>query len=86
MRKIDKMPLEQIGGEASNVAALNRTLVSADQAVKRLDRDARRRPTTLEDARRMMNMAERRWPPMRRSSRTSEFAADLSKAAHRCAS
>ena len=83
-RKIEKMPLEQIGGELrQTLQSLNRTLVSADQAVKRLDRDVSpAAKSTLEDARRMMNMAERTLAtdaPLQQDLRSS--LRDLSKAA-----
>jgi paraquat-inducible protein B len=60
-KKIESMPLDRIGEDLrTTLQSLNRTLLSAEQAVKRLDRDIS--PTakaTLEDARRMLNTAER---------------------------
>ena len=60
-RKIEKMPLGEISADVrQTLQSLNRTLVSADQAVKRLDKDIS--PTakaTLEDARRTLTAAER---------------------------
>jgi paraquat-inducible protein B len=60
-RKIEKMPIGEISADVrQTLQSLNRTLVSADQAVKRLDKDIS--PTakaTLEDARRTLTAAER---------------------------
>jgi paraquat-inducible protein B len=60
-RKIEKMPIGEISADVRHtLQSLNRTLVSADQAVKRLDKDIS--PTakaTLEDARRTLTAAER---------------------------
>jgi paraquat-inducible protein B len=82
--KIERMPFEQIGGELrQTLQSLNRTLVSAEQAVKRLDRDVSpAAKSTLEDARHMMNMAERMLAtdaPLQQDLRSS--LRDLSKAA-----
>ncbi|HKW85654.1 MAG TPA: MlaD family protein [Nitrospiraceae bacterium] len=60
-RKIEKMPIGEIGADVRRaLQSLNRTLVSAEEAVKRLDKDVS--PTakaTLEDARRTLTAAER---------------------------
>jgi len=60
-KKIEKMPIGEIGADVRQaLQSLNRTLVSADQAVKRLDKDVS--PTakaTLDDARRTLTAAER---------------------------
>ena len=82
--KIERMPLEQIGGDLRRaLQSLNRTLVSTEQAVKRMDKDVS--PTaksTLEDARRMVNTAERTLAtdsPLQQDLRSS--LRDLSEAA-----
>ena len=60
-KKIEKMPIGEISADVRRaLQSLNRTLVSAEDAVKRLDRDVS--PTakaTLEDARRTLTAAER---------------------------
>ncbi len=60
-RKIEKIPIGEISADVRHtLQSLNRTLVSADQAVKRLDKDVS--PTAkamLEDARRTLTVAER---------------------------
>ncbi len=60
-RKLEKMPLDQIGGDLrQSLAALNRTLESADKFVKHLDADvAPAAKTALEEARRTLGTAER---------------------------
>ena len=60
-KKIERMPLEQIGGDLrQTLQSFNRTLVSTEQAVKRLDKDlAPTAKSTLDDARRMLTTAER---------------------------
>jgi paraquat-inducible protein B len=75
-KKIERMPLEQIGGDLRQaLQSLNRTLVSTDQAVKRLDKDvAPTAKSTLEDARRMLTTAERTLAtdaPLQQDLRTS---------------
>jgi paraquat-inducible protein B len=75
-KKIESMPLDQIG-ENLRVAlqSLNRTLVSADQTVKRLDKDVTpAAKSALEDARRMLNTADRTLAsdaPLQQDLRTS---------------
>lgn len=83
-RKIEKMPIGEISADVrQTLQSLNRTLVSAEQAVKRLDRDVSpAAKSTLEDARRVMNMAERTLAtdaPLQQDLRSS--LRDLSKAA-----
>jgi paraquat-inducible protein B len=75
-KKIERMPLEQIGGDLRQaLQSFNRTLVSTEQAVKRLDKDVV--PTaksTLDDARRMLTTAERTLAtdaPLQQDLRTS---------------
>src|SRR5262249_59659481 len=60
-RKIEKMPIEEIGADVRRaLQSLNRTLVSAEDAVKRLDRDVSpAAKATVEDARRTLAAAER---------------------------
>jgi paraquat-inducible protein B len=75
-KKIESMPLEQIGGDLRQaLQSLNRTLVTADQAVKRLDKDVSpAAKATLEDARRMLNTADRTLAsdaPLQQDLRTS---------------
>ncbi len=75
-KKIERMPLEQIGGDLRQaLQSLNRTLVSTEQAVKRLDKDvAPTAKSTLEDARRMFTTAERTLAtdaPLQQDLRTS---------------
>ena len=77
------MPIEQISGDLRvALQSLNRTLVSADQAVKRMDKDvAPAAKATLEDARRMLNTTERMLAsdaPLQQDLRTS--LRDLSRA------
>jgi paraquat-inducible protein B len=83
-KKIENMPLEQIGGDLRTaLKSLNRTLASADQAVKRMDKDvAPAAKSALEDARRMLNRAEQTLAsdaPLQQDMRTS--LRELSKAA-----
>ena len=75
-KKIDRMPLEQIGGDLrQTLQSFNRTLVSTEQAVKRLDKDlAPTAKSTLDDARRMLTTAERTLAtdaPLQQDLRTS---------------
>jgi paraquat-inducible protein B len=75
-KKIESMPLEQIGGDLRHaLQSMNRTLVSADTAVKRLDKDVSpAAKATLEDARRMLNTADRTLAsdaPLQQDLRTS---------------
>ena len=75
-KKIENMPLEQIGGDLrQSLQSMNRTLVSADQTVKRLDKDVSpAAKATLEDARRMLNTADRTLAsdaPLQQDLRTS---------------
>jgi paraquat-inducible protein B len=82
-KKLENMPIEQISADLRQaLQSLNRTLVSADQAVKRMDKDfAPAAKATLEDARRMLNAAERTLAsdaPLQQDLRTS--LRDLSRA------
>jgi paraquat-inducible protein B len=82
--KIGSMPIEQISGDLRQaLQSLNRTLVSADQAVKRLDKDvAPAAKSALEDARRLLNTADQTLAsdaPLQQDLRTS--LRDLSRAA-----
>jgi paraquat-inducible protein B len=75
-KKIERMPLEQIGGDLrQTLQSFNRTLVSTEQAVKRLDKDlAPTAKSTLDDARRMLTTAERTLAtdaPLQQDLRTS---------------
>lgn len=75
-KKIERMPLEQIGGDLrQTLQSFNRTLVSTEQAVKRLDKDlAPTAKATLDDARRMLTTAERTLAtdaPLQQDLRTS---------------
>jgi paraquat-inducible protein B len=75
-KKIENMPLEQISGDLRQaLQSMNRTLMSADQAVKRLDKDVSpAAKATLEDARRMLNTADRTLAsdaPLQQDLRTS---------------
>jgi paraquat-inducible protein B len=83
-KKIESMPLDRIGEDLRTaLQSLNRTLVGAEQAVKKLDKDVT--PTmkaTLEDVRRTLNTADRTLAsdaPLQQDLRTS--LRDLSKAA-----
>jgi paraquat-inducible protein B len=60
-RKLEKMPLDQIGGDLrQSLRVLNRTLESADVFLKRLDKDvAPAARVALEEARRTFGTAER---------------------------
>jgi paraquat-inducible protein B len=82
-KKLENMPIEQISADLRQaLQSLNRTLVSADQAVKRMDKDvAPAAKATLEDARRMLNTTERMLAsdaPLQQDLRTS--LRDLSRA------
>jgi paraquat-inducible protein B len=83
-RKIEKMPIGEISADVRHtLQSFNRTLVSAERAVNRLDKDIS--PTakaTLEDARRTLTAAERTLAgdaPLQQDLRSS--LRDLSKAA-----
>ena len=83
-KKLENMPIEQISGDLRQaLQSLNRTLVSADQAVKRMDKDvAPAAKATLDDARRLLNTADRTLAsdaPLQQDLRTS--LRDLSRAA-----
>ncbi len=83
-KKIERMPLEQIGGDLHQaLQSFNRTLVSTEQAVKRLDKDlAPTAKSTLDDARRMLNTVDRTLAsdaPLQQDLRTS--LRELSRAA-----
>jgi len=82
-KKLENMPIEQISADLRQaLQSLNRTLVSADHAVKRMDKElAPAAKSTLEDARRMLNTAERTLAsdaPLQQDLRTS--LRDLSRA------
>ena len=82
--KIGSMPIEQISGDLrAALQSLNRTLVSADQMVKRMDKDvAPAAKSALEDARRMLNTANQTLAsdaPLQQDLRTS--LRELSRAA-----
>jgi paraquat-inducible protein B len=75
-KKLENMPIEQISGDLRQaLQSMNRTLVSADQAVKRLDKEVSpAAKATLEDARRMLNTADRTLAsdaPLQQDLRTS---------------
>jgi paraquat-inducible protein B len=83
-KTLEKMPLEQIGGDLRvALQSLNRTLVSAEQAVRRVDKEIT--PTAksvLEDSRRTLNSVERTLAsdaPLQQDLRRS--LRDLSRAA-----
>ena len=81
---LEKMPLEQIGGDLrAALQSLNRTLVSAEQAVKRVDKEITpTAKTVLDDSRRMLNTVERTLAsdaPLQQDLRRS--LRDLSRAA-----
>jgi paraquat-inducible protein B len=83
-KKLENMPIEQISGDLRQaLQSLNRTLVSADQAVKRMDKDvAPAAKSALDDARRLLNTADRTLAsdaPLQQDLRTS--LQDLSRAA-----
>lgn len=82
--KLGNMPIEQISGDLRIAfQSLNRTLVSADQAVRRMDKEVSpAAKSTLEDARHMLNTAERTLAfdaPLQQDLRTS--LRELSRAA-----
>ena len=60
-KKLENMPIEQISGDLRQaLQSLNRTLVGAEQAVKRMDKEVTpSAKSALDDARRMLNTAER---------------------------
>lgn len=75
-KKLENMPIEQISADLRQaLQSMNRTLVSADQAVKRLDKDVSpAAKSALEDARRMINTADRTLAsdaPLQQDLRTS---------------
>ena len=83
-KKLENMPIEQISGDLRQaLQSLNRTLVSADQMVKRMDKDvAPAAKSALEDARRMLNTANQTLAsdaPLQQDLRTS--LRELSRAA-----
>lgn len=83
-KKLENMPIEQISGDLRQaLQSLNRTLVSADQAVKRMDKDvAPAAKSALDDARRMLNTVDRTLAsdaPLQQDLRTS--LRELSRAA-----
>jgi paraquat-inducible protein B len=83
-KKLESMPIEQISGDLRTaLQSLNRTLVGAEQMVKRMDKDvAPAAKSALDDARRMLNTANQTLAsdaPLQQDLRTS--LRDLSKAA-----
>jgi paraquat-inducible protein B len=83
-KKIESMPLDRIGEDLRiALVSLNRTLVGAEQAVKRVDKDvAPAAKAALDDARRMLNTADKTLAsdaPLQQDLRMS--LRDLSKAA-----
>ena len=83
-KKIESMPLDRIGEDLrTTLQSLNRTLVSSEQMVKRLDKDVTpSAKAALDDARRMLTSAERTLAtdaPLQQDLRTS--LQDLSRAA-----
>jgi paraquat-inducible protein B len=83
-KKLENMPIEQISGDLRHaLQSLNRTLVGAEQAVKRMDKDVvPAAKSALDDARRMLNTAERTLAsdaPLQQDLRTS--LRELSRAA-----
>lgn len=83
-KKLENMPIEQIGGDLrAALQSLNRTLVGAEQMVKRMDKEvAPSARSALDDARRMLNTVDRTLAsdaPLQQDLRTS--LRDLSRAA-----
>lgn len=83
-KKIESMPLDRIGEDLrTTLQSLNRTLMGAEQAVKRMDRDvAPAAKAALDDARRMLNTADKTLAsdaPLQQDLRSS--LRDLSRAA-----
>ena len=83
-KKIESMPLDRIGEDLRiALVSLNRTLVGAEQAVKRVDKDvAPAAKAALDDARRMLNTADKTLAsdaPLQQDLRTS--LRELSRAA-----
>jgi paraquat-inducible protein B len=84
LAKVDKMPIEEIGTDLrQNLASLNRTLISADKLVKRLDAEVTpEAKSTLEEARKTLKTVERTMAadaPLQQDLRTS--LRELSKTA-----
>ena len=82
--KLEKMPIEQISGDLRQaLQSLNRTLVGAEQTVRRLDKDVTpAAKSALDDARRLLNTADRTLAsdaPLQQDLRTS--LRELSRAA-----
>jgi paraquat-inducible protein B len=83
-KKLENMPIDQIGGDLRiALQSLNRTLVGAEQMVKRMDKEvAPAAKAALDDARRMLTTANQTLAsdaPLQQDLRTS--LRDLSKAA-----
>jgi paraquat-inducible protein B len=83
-KKLEDMPIEQISGDLRQaLQSLNRTLVSAEQMVKRMDKEvAPAAKSALDDARRMLNTANQTLAsdaPLQQDLRTS--LRELSRAA-----
>jgi paraquat-inducible protein B len=83
-KKLESMPLDQIGADLRlAVQSLNRTLVGAEQLVKRMDKEvAPAAKSALEDTRRLLSTADRTLAsdaPLQQDLRTS--LRDLSRAA-----
>jgi len=83
-KKIESMPLDRIGEDLrTTLQSLNRTLLGAEQTVKRMDRDvAPAAKAALEDARRLLSTADKTLAsdaPLQQDLRNS--LRDLSRAA-----
>jgi paraquat-inducible protein B len=83
-KKLESMPIEQISGDLRQaLQSLNRTLVGAEQLVKRMDKDvAPAAKSALDDARRMLTTVDRTLAsdaPLQQDLRTS--LRELSRAA-----
>jgi paraquat-inducible protein B len=75
-KKIESMPLDRIGEDLrTTLQSLNRTLMGAEQAVKRMDKDvAPAAKAALEDARRTLNTVDKTLAsdaPLQQDLRTS---------------
>jgi paraquat-inducible protein B len=84
LRKLENLPIAEISADLRQaLQSLNRTLVTADQAVKRMDKDVTpAAKSALDDARRMLNTVDRTLAsdaPLQQDLRTS--LRELSRAA-----
>jgi paraquat-inducible protein B len=84
LRKLENLPIAEISADLRQaLQSLNRTLVTADQAVKRMDKDVTPAAKfALDDARRMLNTVDRTLAsdaPLQQDLRTS--LRELSRAA-----